>query len=353
MKLRDRDAIITSEGLILRVFGYSHPPQSFVCDAEYASATVFRSIDPRAPRNDGKQLFYKFYNDEGWNLIFSRFAQYTIFHEMLQQKVVGINRNAFNRSMKPEKRLLELVETSPGDELHDAMQRVFDIIQQRSGLSKTHFGVFGSMLHGFHHPKFSDIDLLVYGKNENRKIRETLADLYSDRQLGFHNEFNTENVLQGKLWRFKDYSIKEFVWHQKRKQIYGLFKDFKSGRIIKTEFEPVKAWSEISSEYNSNARITQKGWVKIKAQVTDDNDAPFIPSVYGIEPLDVISGTRSAIEASRVVSFMEEFRAQALRDETVCIEGNLEEVKTPSETFQQIALTYCPRYYDQVLKVIC
>jgi predicted nucleotidyltransferase len=81
------------------------------------------------------------------------------------------------------------------------------------------------------------------------------------------------------------------------------------------------------------------------------SDAPFIPSVYGIEPLEVLSGTKDALEVVRVISYMEEFRLQAQRDEKVCAEGNLEEVVSPNGSFHQIALTYCPRYYEQVLKV--
>jgi predicted nucleotidyltransferase len=223
---------------------------------------------------------------------------------------------------------------------------------QSSGLSDKNFGVFGSMLHDFHHPKFSDIDLVVYGRKENAKTRETLQSLYADDTSGFRNEFGTDEAMKGKQWRFKNYSVKEFVWHQKRKHIYGLFKDTKSGRIIKAEFEPVKAWNEIFSEYDAEARIRQKGWVKINARVTADADAPFIPSVYAIEPLEVVSGTREALDAVRVLSYMEEFRLQAQKDEVVCVEGSLEEVVSPKGSFHQVTLTYCPRYYEQVLKVL-
>ena len=169
---------------------------------------------------------------------------------------------------------------------------------------------------------------------------------------GLRNEFETDEAMKGKQWRFKNYGVKEFLWHQKRKLIYGLFHDVKSGRTIKTEFEPVKEWSEIASEYDSETRILRKDWVKINARVVADSDAPFIPSVYGIEPLEVLSGTKDALEAVRVISYMEEFRLQAQRDEQVCVEGNLEEVVSPKGSFRQIALTYCPRYYEQVLKVI-
>ena len=158
--------------------------------------------------------------------------------------------------------------------------------------------------------------------------------------------------MDGKRWRFKNYTVNEFLWHQRRKQIYGLFDDAKSGRTIKAEFEPVKAWSEIQSEYDPAARIVRKDWVRIKARVTSDVEAPFIPSVYGIEPLEVLSGSKAALEAVRVVSFMEEFRQQAQKDETVIVEGSLEEVVSPKDRWHQIALTYCPRYYEQVLKVV-
>jgi predicted nucleotidyltransferase len=351
LNLRDRDAILTKEGLIFRVFGYSHPPNAYICDAEYASAKIFTSTDPRAPRTGGNQLFYKFYNDEGLKLVFSQFPQYTVFHEMLGQKVVGVNQVDVAEARKPSERLQALVGAEPQDELVDAMQRVLEIVLQGSGLSVKNFGVFGSMLHGFHHPRFSDIDLIVYGKKENAKVRETLEALYADGASGFRNEFGTDEAMRGKRWRFKNYSVKELIWHQKRKQIYGLFDDAESGRIIKAEFEPVKAWSEIASEYDPEARILRKGWVKISARVVDDTDAPFIPSVYAIEPLEVLSGTREALEAVRVFSYMEEFRMQAQKDEMICVEGNLEEVVSPKGSFHQITLTYCPRYYEQVLKV--
>ena len=348
--LRDRDSILTREGLLFRVFGYSHPPKAYICDAEYASAKIFTSKDPRAPRMGGKQHFYKFYYDEGMKLVFKRFPQYTVFHEMLRQKVVGVNPEGAE-VRKPEKRLIKLMETEPKDKLVDATQRVLNTMLQQSGLSMANFGVFGSMLHGFQHPNFSDIDFVVYGRKENGKIRRTLETLYADAASNFRNEFGTDDVMQDKQWRFKNFTVKEFLWHQCRKQIYGLFNDARSGRVTKVEFEPVKAWSEIASEYDPEARIVQKGWTKIKARVVDDVDAPFIPSIYLIEPMEVLLGPKEALEAARVFSYMEEFRLQAQKDETIIVEGNLEKLVSPKCGFYQVTLTYCPRYYEQALKV--
>jgi predicted nucleotidyltransferase len=352
LSLRDRDGILTQEGLIFRVFGYSHPPTAYICDAEYASAEIFTSTDPRAPRDGKSGLFYKFYNDEGLKLVAKKYPQYLVFHEMLGLKLVGVNENAIVEARKPEERLAVLLEAGPTDVLLRATQRVLNIALENSGLKTQNFGVFGSMLHGFHHPKYSDIDFVIYGKAENAKIRQTLEELYSRDGSGLSNEFKSDDAMKGKRWLFKNFEVKEFVWHQRRKMIYGLYDDrAESGRIIKAEFEPVKAWSEIHSEYDPEARIVQKGWAKIKARVTADDEAPFIPSVYGIQPLEVLSGSRDALEAVRVVSYMEEFRQQVQRDETVIVEGNLEEVQPAKRNYNQITLTYCPRYYEQVLKV--
>ena len=351
LRLRDRDAIITSEGLIFRVFGYSHPSNAYICDAEYAPAKIFISDNAKAFRNKGKNVFYKFYEDDGWKFVKNNFPQYMIFHEMLCKSIVGVKHHDALKVRKPDVKLKKLVERRVQDELLSALQSVLEFATENSGLSIADFGVFGSMLHGFYNPKFSDIDLIIYGGDNTAKLREALKEFYHDRHSPFRNEFESEGAIEGKQWRFRNYSPTEFVWHQQRKMIYGLFDDVKSGRIIKTEFEPVKDWKEILNEYYSDAKIRQKGWVKMLAHVTEDWDAPFIPSIYGIQPIKVLYGTKCAEEAIRIVSYMEEFRLQTQKDEKVYVEGNLEEVITPKGNFHQVVLTYCPRYYEQVLKV--
>jgi predicted nucleotidyltransferase len=352
LKLRDRDAIQTAEGMIFRVFGYSHPQNAYICDAEYASSNIFQSKDPRAPREGRSEIFYKFYNDEGMKLIGKKYPQYLINHEMLGKKIVGVPEDLIVDARHPQPRLQELLKAGPTDPLLAAMESVLGIATKKSSVPSESFGVFGSMLHGFHHPKFSDIDFTIYGKAENAKMRQTMAELYETKDSGLRNEFESNDAMKGKDWRFKNFEVKDFVWHQRRKMIYGLFDDTKkSGRVIKAEFEPVKAWNEIKSEYDPKTHIVQKGWAKIKARVIADDEAPFIPSIYGIEPLEVLSGPEEALETKRVFNYMEEFRQQAQKDETVIVEGNLEEVESPSESFLQITLTYCPRYYEQVLKI--
>lgn len=351
LKLRDRDAIVTGEGLIFRVFGYTHPRDAYICDIEYAPATIFKSDDPRAFRNGGKSVFYKFYKDEGWEFLKAKYPRYLLFHEMLQSKVIGVTQDKVAMVRKPDDELRKAVVSKPKDALAATMQNCLKLVTERSGLSSNDFGVFGSMLHGFHHPEFSDIDLVIYGRRRFAKLCEILQELYS-ADSSFRSEFETDQAIRGKCWLFQNLSPKEYVWHQRRKMIYALFTYEKASRVVKTEFEPVKDWKEISNEYDPSTRILRNGWVSMTARVTGDDDAPFIPSVYGIEPLEVSEGIREALQAKRIVSYLEEFRIQAFKDEVVRVEGNLEEVVTSDGSFFQIVLTYCPRYYEQVLKSI-
>lgn len=351
IELRDRDAIVTNEGLIFRVFGYSHPKRSFICDAEYASSQIFNSTDPRAPRGQGQNAFFKFYEDQGFRFIQEKYPRYMIFHEMLSRNVVGVGLKDISMVRKPEKALLELAGTVSKDNLHRGVQTVLENVLRSSKLHLTDFGVFGSLLHKFYHPRFSDIDLIIYGGRNLARLIESLQEFYGSKASSLKNEFATDQSIMGKNWRFTNLSLKEYLWHQQRKLIYSLFEDSASRGMVKTEFEPVKNWQEIKNDYDPETKIVSKGWTSIRARILDDTESPFIPSIYGIEPLEVSEGSRQAIEVNRAVSYLEEFRLQARCDETVKVTGNLEELTGPRGHSFQITLTYCPRYYEQVLKV--
>jgi len=350
IKLRDRDAIITADNIIFRVYGYFHPYDAYVCDPEYASATIYKSMDPKARRGKRKPIYYKFYADEGLQFIREKYPHYTISYEPLRKRLVGVPRTYIMKTRKPDKGFRRLIRRQPRDGLLEALHKVYSMVASRSGLSEKDFGVFGSLLHGFYHPKFSDIDLIVYSREKLRRLSETLEDFY--REEGFlRNEFESEKAVEGKLWKFMNYTSKEYLWHQQRKMIYALFKDAEWDRIIKIEFEPVKDWKEIRNEYNPNTRVMKKGWIKAVVRIVDDQDAPFIPSIYKIEPIEVLEGPKVE-NVQRILSYVEEFRMQTEKDELVYVEGNLEEVITPMTTSYQITLTYCPRYYEQALKVL-
>lgn len=352
IKLRDRDAIVSSEGIIFRVYGYSHPPEGYICDVEYAPSSIFVSNDPRAFRAKGLKVFYKFYSDEGIKFIIEKFPKYTVYYKPLQKNLIGVRSDLMAKVRKPEKKLRTLLLKKFDDKLTISLRKILSLILSASGLSAENFGVFGSMLHDFYHPSFSDIDLIIYGKKNLGILRETLEEIYNEPGYDLRNEFINEDIIRGKRWRFKNYSAKEFLWHQRRKMIYAVFESSYANRRIKVEFEPVREWNEIYDEYGEVYRITNEGWIKAKARVLNDDENAFMPSIYQIEIMDILEGLR-VDNIRRVISFVEEFRMQAWKDEIIYVEGKLEKVEAKNEIFHQITLTYEPaRYYEQTLRVI-
>ena len=350
LQLRDRDAILTKEGIVFRVYGYIHPSEAYVCDPEYASPSVFQSTNPRAPRGEGYPLYYKFMADEGMKLILDRFPQYTLFYKPLQKYLVGVKQADITDIRKPDTELKNLLAREPNDVLLKALNDLLMRVSSQSGLAEREFGVFGSLLHGFYHPEFSDLDLIIYGKENFTKLRNALATLYSEDPL-LQNEFENMKAVESKNWKFVNYSLDEYLWHQKRKMIYAYFYSPDAGRIVKAEFEPVKNWTEDINTYNQFTRVFHVGWIKAVVEITDDSDAPFIPSIYSIDVKDVLNGPKVE-DVTRIFSYMEEFRMQAKQGEQVLVEGNLEKVVDGKDVFHQITLSYGDRYYEQTLKAI-
>jgi predicted nucleotidyltransferase len=350
LKLRDRDAILTDDGILFRVYGYLHPKGAYVCDPEYASPKVFQSTNPRAKRGEKETVYYKFFADEGMKLILNKFPQYTVFYEPLQKCLVGVNEAYITEARKPEVGLQRVLQKKPNNVLLKALHDLLDRILSQSGLKTTDFGVFGSLLHDFYHPNLSDLDFIIYGRENMNRLCLALATLYRE-DSSLCNEFDSMKAVESKDWKFLNYSLEEYRWHQQRKLIYAYFDSADAGRVIKAEFEPVKSWKEHVNEFNNFARISHAGWIKAIAEITGDRDAPYIPSIYQIDLKEVLDGPEVP-DITRIFSYMEEFRMQAKKGEKVLVEGNLEKVIDGTNIYHQITLSYGPRYYEQTMKVI-
>ena len=183
MMLRDRDAILTVDGLLFRVYGYLHPSGAYVCDPEYASPKVFESTNARAKRGENRTVYYKFFADEGMKLILNKFPQYTVFYEPLQKCLVGVNETDIAEVRKPEVGLQMVLEKEPDDALLKALHDLLERVLSQSGLKTTDFGVFGSLLHGFYHPRLSDLDFIVYGRENMDRLCGALETLYRQDSL--------------------------------------------------------------------------------------------------------------------------------------------------------------------------
>jgi predicted nucleotidyltransferase len=346
---RDRDSPITKDGLIFRVYGYDHPNGSCFCDLEYAPDSLYSVETIKALREGPKGRYYKFYLDGGLKFASAQKPPYRIFHKPLQRMMVGVKLSQISWMIRPELRLAELLKVS-GDPLIDAMRDVLGIVTDNSHLRTDDFGVFGSLAHGFHSVRYSDIDLIIYGKTKLVKLRETLQNLFDDGIM--ENEFDDWTLNDPPHhWNFTRYSKAEYGPYQRRKLIYARYISKNLGRRVNVEFEPVRRLNEVKNEYGGIDKIESLGRVEARGDVLDDGEGGFMPSIYPVRISEVNANVdRHSIR--RVVSYVKEFRLQLKADETALIRGNLEKVVTKNEEFHQITLSYGPDYFDQVLKVV-
>ena len=348
MRFRDRDAPVTPEGLIFRTYGYDHPPDSCYCDLEYASESIYTTDNPKAIRT-GFTNYYKFYLDGGLKFAMEREPPYVLFHEPMGVEMVGVKAEQLSRVMRPDERLKKLLEEE-NDPLVETARDVLDLVLERSSLRLCDFGVFGSLAHGFHHPHYSDVDLIIYGVEQLKELRSTLVELY--REGSMMNEFETWTPADPpQHWNFTEYQKTEYGGYQRRKLIYARFVSSKLGRKVNVEFEPVRRWDEIRNEYPITERIEQIGRVEAVGEVLSDDEGGFMPSVYPVE-LHEVSCDVDPGSISRVISYVKEYRLQLMEGETAQIEGNLERVITEDGEFHQITLSYGPDYFGQVLKAL-
>jgi predicted nucleotidyltransferase len=263
--------------------------------------------------------------------------------------MVGVKEGQLAYVMRPEERLEELVKKD-GDPLVEAAQEVVDLVIDSSSLRLRDFGVFGSLAHGFHNPRYSDIDLVVYGVEELKELRATLEGLYSGGLL--RNEFEDWTPQDPPIhWNFTNYSKEEYGPSQMRKLIYAKYNSEGLGRDVNVEFEPVRNWDEINNEHESTERIEVLGSVEAIGEITSGDEGGFMPSIYPVE-LKKTNIDMDCDKIRRIVSYVKEFRLQLETGQTAQIKGKLERVETIDGEFHQITMSYGPGYFDQVLRAI-
>ncbi|UCD44427.1 MAG: nucleotidyltransferase domain-containing protein [Candidatus Bathyarchaeota archaeon] len=349
LRFRDRDAPVTKDGLIFRTYGYDHPPNSCFCDLEYAPDSLYQAEGTKALRQGPLNRYYKFFLDGGLKFALAQDTPYQIYHRPLGRMMVGVESGRISHIMRPEARLKELF-SSDGDALVEAAREVVYIVADNSDLRQDDFGVFGSLAHGFHSVQHSDVDLVVYGRRELSELRSTLTSLFDGGTL--ENEFNDWTKYDPPHhWNFTYLTKVEYGEYQRRKLIYARYASESLGRRVNVEFEPVRRWDEVNNEYGITERIEPFGRVEARAEVLSDEEGGFMPSVYSVRVKEV-SGDVDPRDVRRVVSYVKEFRMQLEAGETALIRGNLERVVTRDEEFHQIALSYGPDYFDQVLKAV-
>jgi predicted nucleotidyltransferase len=191
-------------------------------------------------------------------------------------------------------------------------------IHRESKVSIENFGITGSILLDIHQ-EFSDIDLLVYGKENSLLARDSLLQLYEKSDSNF-NRFNKETHDSWCERKIRQYgiSLREAEELYKRKWGIGVFED------KRFSINPVKQETEVLEKYGDRIYFP-KGMIKLEATVSDGSDAVFLPSTYGLENVRLINGFSK--KEIREVTCYDGFYSDIARDgERIIVYGKLEKI---------------------------
>ncbi|NWG10893.1 hypothetical protein HXY33_03965 [Candidatus Bathyarchaeota archaeon] len=199
------------------------------------------------------------------------------------------------------------------DSLQEMTLRFVNLLSADSTIAIDDFGVHGSIALNMHSAK-SDIDIVVYGAQNFRKLERTIERLVEDGALSFV----TSNRLDAAR-RFKGrYMNKIFMYNAIRKP------------------------EEIQSKYDVSKYMPLKP-IQFHCTVIDDSEAMFRPAIYKIEdyePANVASVLPKETIPKLVVSMIGCYRNIARKGGKIRVSGMLEHVENleNGETYHQVVV---------------
>jgi predicted nucleotidyltransferase len=305
-------AVETVTGLIFTVKGVVHPPDRIVAYLRYVP-------DGRGERLRGRQRYRRVYSvAEREETLRALGLSYTVDDPMLGVPVDAVPWDDVTRVYDPRERLRRLRDTGPDDALAGDALALAELLRDAAGVPGMALGLTGSLLFDLHTAE-SDIDLVVYGDGECRKVHAALTRLLDDSSSVVRRPRGEELTAIHEMHREDTpLSAADFVRLQAGKVNEGRF----AGRPYFVRF--VKLPAEVPERYG-DPRFAPAGRALVEARVVDDRDALFTPCRYGLREPRFLEGPPRA-DLGEVVSFRGRFADQAQVGQRVRARGTLERV---------------------------
>ena len=241
------------------------------------------------------------------------FPNYVYFCPFRGKEVIAAPLNAIEKVYVPKESLQFLLKKKSKDSLQKITIDLIKLLSNESGISLEDFGVHGSIALDMHTEK-SDIDIVVYGSRNFRKLEKTINKLVDAGTLSyvFNNRLDAARRFKGR------YRNKIFMYNAIRKP------------------------EEIHAKYGTQ-KFTPLHPVKFKCIVEDDSEAMFRPAIYKIQNYKPQNQTSSLPEEKIpeiVVSNIGCYRNVARKGEEISVSGMLERVEKieTGEIFYQVVV---------------
>ncbi|MEM4733510.1 MAG: nucleotidyltransferase domain-containing protein [Candidatus Bathyarchaeia archaeon] len=227
------------------------------------------------------------------------FPEYIYFCPFRQKEVISAPIDRIVEVFVPRERLKALMKAEGRDKLQELTLEFVQLVSSEAKVPLEDFGVHGSIALNMHSTE-SDIDIVVYGSQNFRRVEDAIEKLVQEGVLTyiFSNRLDAARRFKG---RFKG---KIFMYNAVRKP------------------------EEINVKYGE-CQYTPIAPVKFRCKVKDDSEAMFRPAIYKVEnctqhgdlplPENIVPET--------VVSMIGCYRNVARRGQQIEVSGVLERVE--------------------------
>jgi len=313
VKAREGDFIESVDGLIFDVKGLVHPPDRIIAYVRYVESSMGNRVR-------GDRRYLKVYSlSERENLLRSRYPHYIHYNEVFGEWLESVPLNLAVKHYQPIQKTMEIFKGDQQDKVKADLRDFIEELHDATSISVGNIGVSGSVLVDLHTTN-SDIDIIIYGRNNCITAYNELRLLLSERRCGF-SPFDRDDLKNLYNFRSRDtlMPFKEFCFHESRKAFQGKF----HGRAFFVRF--VVDWSEIDERYGDRT-YRDVGYARIKAVIEDDSNSIFTPCSYRIFNVKVLEGKCNERLLDEIVSFRGRFCDQARKGESIIAQGKVERV---------------------------
>jgi len=336
--------IDTTDGIQCKVYANTHPEGKIIVKPKYIPDTKadFVGLKKRFMFSKSMFRFNLFTNketaDKNLNEFKEKFPEYFYESELHKNWFIVIPKEKIKEVKDPKEGLKEFMKV-PEKDLDQYLKSVRAIVEviSKSGVSIENIGINHSTLLGNYTPGKSDIDLVIYGKDNGWKainfLRKAQHPLLKWKSEDDWRRYYRDRIVS------KFFNEDEYVANMVQKKDDG-FIDGNVFSIFVVE-EPEEAWYSWEDEH------IPKTTVKITGKVKDDYNSIVRPGYYELENSLILEGHEN-VPIKRIVTWSRPFVLQAQKGDKVECTGLLEEVKTKSgEKFHQVVIGYFDSYTNE------
>ena len=332
-RFREGEFVETVDGLIFGVKGLVHPPERVISFIKYVPG-------PRGNRVRGRKKFTRIYDlTKRYEFLQNNYPEYIFYDPIRQREMQAVPHERIKKIYRPQEKLRELMEQKRKGGIEETALKFAIAIARNSEISLNDIGISGSILVDLHTER-SDIDLVVYGEENGRRLYEWLKKVRASG--GWISPYDDKSVkkVYVQRWGKSGLPIKKLIEVEKSKILQGLVD--KRDYFIRL----VKGWEDIDHAC-ADLKYIPMGKATVRAIIVNDRDSIFTPCRYAINKCEVLAG-EICERIREICSFRGKFTEQARVEDWIVAKGKVEKVMTGDEEFFRLLLESAEDYLIKV-----